>query len=476
MTSLSNGNQSRAEVKHDPEIKTSAINKDRFRFQWMIDDFKHASDDTYSYLYIQAENSSQESFYIYYVLCRGAGPLSFGFSGANVINATGFNTTGQWNQFDRSIWDDVNAFNRTEDLAIRFIELQIYARESGARLSILFDDISLVSAAMNDMSYEDQGDVGDPIWSWNMESSPNPDLSVTNDAHIGSKAANLTITSGDTYDGQQYFDYRPLNNKTDTWLDLYWRLDTFTDIGDDLLILEVHFDSGVGFAYVLANASNIPTGNGYDNLFMLPEVNTIGVWNNLNRNLYDDYETTAGSAPDVGISEIYLYAECDNAGGHMEAIFDDVYLYNDPAPEILDVYQVPVSVDDSDEVMVVADVYDPSLDAVSLFFCVDRGGWFNLEMVYVSGLGFRATIPNQGEDSEVRYYIEAVDAFGQSTQSDEYSYNVQAITTTTPTSTTTPPPSPPDITPLLVATVGGAIFVGILLAYFLFIKPKQQPE
>jgi hypothetical protein len=471
MTGLSNGNESRAEVRYSPEVRTSALNTDRFSFQWMIDDFKHATVNTYAYLYIQAENSTGESFYIYYALCRGAGPLEFGFTGSQIINATGFNTTGQWHQFDRSIWDDVTAVNQTEDLAIRFIEMQIYAREAGARLSILFDDISLISSAMNDMSYEDQGDVGDPIWSWNIESSLNPDLTVTSDAHIGSKAANLTITNGDTYDGQQYYDYRPINNETDTWLDLYWRLDTFTDIGDDLLILEIYFDSGVGFAYVLANASNVPTGNGYDNLIILPEVNTVGVWNNLNRNLFDDYKAAVGTAPDTGISEIYLYAECDNAGGHLEVIFDDVYLYDDPAPDILNVYQVPVFVDADDDVMVVAEVYDPSLEVVTLYYRVDSGIWMSLEMIYVSGLGFRATIPIQGEEVQVEYYIEAADAFGQSVVSDTTTYDVQSITTTTTTATPLPPP--PDLTPLLLAVVGAAIFIGFLLGYFLLIKPKQ---
>ncbi|MFW9804018.1 MAG: hypothetical protein ACFFFC_15250 [Candidatus Thorarchaeota archaeon] len=474
MTGMSNGNESRAEATYYPDIRTSSLNKDRLRFQWMIDDFEHASDDTYAYLFVQAENSSQESFYIYYVLCRGAGPLSFGFSGANIVDATGFNTTGQWNLFDRSIWDDVNAFNQTEDLAIREIELRIYLREAGARLSVLFDDIALVSSALNGMSYEDQGDIGDRIWSWNIDSVPDPKLTVTSDAHTGSKAANLTITNGDTYDGQQSFDYRPINNETDTWLDLYWRLDTFTDIGDDLLLLEVYFDSGVGFAYLLANASNVPTGNGFDKLFIVPEVNTVGVWHNLQRNLFDDYKAAVGTEPSTGISEVYLYAECDNAGGHVEVIFDDVYLYNDPAPDILEIYQIPVSVDATDDVMVVAEVIDPSLDAVTLYYRVDSGTWMELEMIYVSGLGHRAIIPAQTEGSEVEYYVNAADAFGQSTESSTASYDVLTIPTTS--STTTPEPEPPDMTVLFVAAVGGAIIIGILLAYFLVAKPKQQVE
>ncbi|MHA2067078.1 MAG: hypothetical protein ACXABY_22140, partial [Candidatus Thorarchaeota archaeon] len=337
-----------------------------------------------------------------------------------------------------------------------------------------FDDISISSSAMNDMSYEDQGDVGDMIWTWNIESALSPSLTVTSAAHTGSKAANLTIANGDTYDGTQSFDYRPINDQTDTWLDLNWRLDTFTNMGDDLLTLEVWFDDGEGFAYVFANASNVPIGNGYDNLIILPEVNSVGVWYNLQRNLYDDYVAAVGSAPDTGLSEIYLYAECDNAGGHLEVIFDDVYLYDDPAPDILDVYQIPVSVEADDDVLVVADVYDPSLEVVTLYYRVDSGTWMNLEMIYVSSLGFRATIPIQGADSAVEYYIEAADAFEQTTLSDTFEYDVQSITTTT--ITTTLPPPPPDLTPMLVAVVSGGILVGVLLAYFLFIKPKQRTE
>ncbi|MHA1955324.1 MAG: hypothetical protein ACW968_00220, partial [Candidatus Thorarchaeota archaeon] len=162
----------------------------------------------------------------------------------------------------------VTSFNQTASLYVEEILIFLYARNSDARISILFDDFAFVNAAMGDMSYEDQLDVGETIMAWDIGSEPSDLVTVTDQAHTGSKAANLTVTNEDEYSGYQDFEDRPLNRGTDTYLDLFWRLEDFTGYDSDLLYLEVYF-SDYALAYILANGSESATDNGFDEFIML---------------------------------------------------------------------------------------------------------------------------------------------------------------------------------------------------------------
>jgi hypothetical protein len=386
------------------------------------------------------------------------------------INATGYNTTGQWNSFNRDIWADVTSFNQTASLYVEEILIFLYARNSDARISILFDDFAFVNAAMGDMSYEDQLDVGETIMAWDIGSEPSDLVTVTDQAHTGSKAANLTVTNEDEYSGYQDFEDRPLNRGTDTYLDLFWRLEDFTGYDSDLLYLEVYF-SDYALAYILANGSESATDNGFDEFIMLPEANTIGTWNNLQRNLFDDYEVAFGVEPDTQIYEISLHC-ISNESGRIEALFDDVYLYDDPAPEIASVERSPLAPVEDESVEITAEIIEPSLDSVVLIYRVDEGTWHSLSMMATPGQ-IEATIPGQSVDSVVEYFVNATDSVGMSTSSEHYEYTVDELPPTSPTTPTVPPP---DMLPLIAVAVIGAIFAVVVIVYFLVIKPKQSSE
>ena len=460
-TSISSGNQSRLTVEFSPDRRLSELNQDVFSFEWRMDDFQGASEDTYAFVYISSSNES-DSTDVFYVLCYGDNTNSFTWPGAIIFNVTGFNTTGQWNSFSRSIWSDVISTYETNYLVIDSIEIEIQVRGPSSRISILFDDMKFESAALDDMGYEDQPAVGEMALSWSADSGPTPEFTVTGTVYSGSKAANLTVTDGNSWSGSSQFYNRPLDDTTDLWLDFYWRIEDSSEDLDNLLYLEVYFESEEVLAYIFANYSALSTGNGFDDFIILPDANDVGEWHNFHRNLYDDYVTVFGSAPSTELYELYLSAEADT-GGRLSVLFDDVYLFNDPAPALGDIYTTPLVADT--DVNVSLTVHDLSSFTVSLFYQVNSGAWNEVAMTN-TGSGFNATIPGQSEGTEVDFYIRAVDAFGQTSQSTTIGYTVPEDTT----------PPPADMLPVIIAVVAVAAVIGVIVLYIYVIKPKQGAD
>jgi hypothetical protein len=428
----------------------------------MMDDFQGASEDTYAYVYISASNES-DSTDVFYVLCYGDNTNSFTWPGAIVFNVTGFNTTGQWNSFSRSIWDDVISTYETNYLVIDSIEIQMRVDGLSSRISILFDDMKFESAALDDMGYEDQPAVGEMALSWSADDSPQPEFTVTGTAYSGSKAANLTVANGNSWSGDSQFDNRPVDDSTDLWLDFYWMIDDSSEDADNLLYLELYFESGDSLAYIFANYSTVSTGNGFDDFVILSDANVVGSWHNFHRNLFDDFVTIFGSEPDTELSEIYLSAEADSPG-RLSVLFDDVYLFNDPAPALGDIYTTPMIADT--DVNVSLTVQDLSSFTVSLFYQIDGGTWNEVAMID-TGTEFNATIPGQTVGTDVDFYIRAVDSFGQTSQSSTIGYTI-------PDDATTPPPL--DMLPVIIAVVAVVAVIGFIVLYIYVIKPKQGTD
>jgi hypothetical protein len=413
MTALSNGNRSDCTVRKSYDVRLTELNPDLLSFWWRIEDLQESSDANYAYLKVECENGTGESFHVYYWLTYGGGesaPLDY--VGYQMIDVDGFNSTASWQFFNRSIFEDITAVNQTQELVVINVEFNVHVWEGG-RLSVLFDDMSFVSAALNDMGYEDQLDVGTPIRAWEGNDEDSSFL-VTDQAYAGEKAANLTIVDGNSYQESQRINYMPLTEDTETYLDVNWRLEDFSGLDDEFAGVEVYLDEDLAFAYIFANGSDPAAANGFDEYIVLPEANIEGSWFNMQRCLSKDYETLFGTAPNTSIVYIYLLAESET-GGRIEILFDDVYLYQDPAPDLYSVVHSPSSPEADEAVEVSAIAIDPSLDTVMLHYRVDEGSWTNLEMSLIADDSYDAPIPGHPEDSVVEYYITAEDTFGKAT-------------------------------------------------------------
>jgi hypothetical protein len=441
------------------------LNPDLLSFWWRIEDLQESSDETYSYLEVECQNETGESFHVWYWLTYGGGESApIDYDGYQMIDVDGFNSTGSWQFFNRSIFEDITAVNQTQELVVENVELHVYVGKGG-RLSVLFDDLSFVSAALNDMGYEDQLDVGTPIRAWGgiYES---PEFLVTDQAYAGEKAANLTIVDGNSYQESQRIGYMPLTADTEIYLDVNWRLEDFSGLDGEFAGVEVYVDDDTAFAYIFANASDPAGANGFDQYIILPEANTEGSWFNMQRCLSRDYETLFGSAPNTSISYIYLTAESET-GGRIEILFDDFYLYTDPAPDVSSVVHSPSSPESDEIVDVAAIVIDSSLDVVTLHYRVDEGSWTNLAMSSIADDSYNESIPGQSEDSVVEYYITAEDTFGKTTTalngSDYFSYVVVAAAVV----------PFPDMTLLIIGIIIVVVAI-VVLVYIFIIKPKQE--
>ncbi len=459
-TVISNGNISYAQFGTYNNIRSSNLNPDRLSFQWRIDEVVSASVNTYAYLRVYCRNGTEDAeFYLTYALFYMGDSIPYQTYGGQELTATGFNVTNQWHTFDRSIWSDVISVNVTDFIIIDEIEIEVYSRDPGARITILFDDISHITSALSDMGYEDQQHVGDEIWTWNLGDNPAPNYTVTDVAYSGSRAARLALADGEYFEGQQYLEQYKINENTDVWLDLFWRIEDWSEDASNLLYIEVYFEEQ-SLAYILANSSAVPTGNGFDAFILVPGYNSQGVWTNLQRNIFNDYHSAFGVEPDTNLYSIILYGEAD-FGGQIEVLLDDVYLYNDPAPKIESIFITPTIADT--DVNVSAQVYDPSLDSVTLHYQIGTGAWNEVAMID-TGDGFNATIPGESVGTHVELYVEAVDDFGQISQSTQVGYTVTDIDV----------PPPMDLLPLLLTVIAITVAGVIIVVYVFVIKPKQK--
>ncbi|MGY5876960.1 MAG: Ig-like domain-containing protein, partial [Candidatus Thorarchaeota archaeon] len=167
------------------------------------------------------------------------------------------------------------------------------------------------------------------------------------------------------------------------------------------------------FAYIFANGSEASSADGFDDrFFLLPELSQTGEWFNFHRNLHSDMVTLYGDEPDLGLSSISIIVE-SRSGGRIEFLLDDVYLYNDVAPEIANIKQTPAMPEYHEDVTVTADIIDSNPDNITLHYRMNSGAWNNVSMNIASGNTFSGTIPAQAFDDVVEYFISAIDIAGK---------------------------------------------------------------
>jgi hypothetical protein len=224
--------------------------------------------------------------------------------------------------------------------------------------------------------------------------------------------------------------WRPLNGTRETYLDVMW------NINDTVAANQVWFRltllDGTELNYYMngpADGSNSST----DAHFNVTGHGTTGSWIQLHRDLNHDYESAFGSLPDTRMRTFYLRADTAG-GGRLEILFDDLYLYDDPAPIITNVAHDPASPGINQPVNVTADVVDQDLTTVDLDYRVYTGtwsGWTNIPMDLLAGDTYNATIPGQVSGAVVEYNVSATDAWGMTTVSldsgNPWSYTVADV-------------------------------------------------
>ncbi|MHA2014897.1 MAG: hypothetical protein ACTSUH_04020, partial [Candidatus Thorarchaeota archaeon] len=322
ITSLSVKSSSQAYVYTSPYKRITSVNPGVLRFNWRIEALEHSTDDVYAYVYVKCSNGTGNEFSLFYPLSYGGSSFPVSGSSSVVIHPDGFNSTGVWNSFERNPYEDVAAFNATNDLFVERITIRVNALVS--RITLLVDELSFNCSIVNDMSYEDQPEPGEPVHSWGWTSiREDLHLTVTNVARTGEKAANLTLTDGDEYYGSQGLSNLPFTNATELYLDWNWRVEEFTENDYEGVVLGVYFDD-TSIGYVMANGSGMENGD-FDEYVPVATGASVGTWVNTQRNLVEDYVSAFGQQPNGTIEGVVLIAYSDT-GGHVEILLDDLYV------------------------------------------------------------------------------------------------------------------------------------------------------
>ncbi len=392
----------------------SSSNKDQFSLYWNIADWQVFTNDSIAYLKLEVSNTTDE-FNVYYLLGYGGTSLTIGNSEDIVIYVNDFNTTGTWNLFNRSVIDDVNT--RYSDTFLDITEIVFYAttEEAGSRVSILFDDVSFVTTIMHDGGYEDQGAVGDPIYGWDGTFYSEPCHTVTDFSANGNKAANLTLVDGSQIGRYQEFGIDiPITQTTEIFLDLNWYIESFNESSNDHLVLTLYFDEyTMIFAIMNASSLELSGWNFYEDEVFVPQsdTNTIGEWVNWQIDLVQTFEEFFGELPNTTLYSLSLDASAD-VSSNFTIFMDDFYIYEDSAPEIIQVTQNPTSVDEAGDVVeITAEVVDLTTELVALSYRTDSGAWVNVTMVETTDGIFE--IEFNSPWGEIEYFVNAIDAFGK---------------------------------------------------------------
>jgi hypothetical protein len=327
------------------------------------------------------------------------------------------------------------------------------------RFTILMDDVHLTSAAINDMGYEDQGDVSSNIRGYQLGNNfaESSYFSVTNTAFSGSKAANLTLSEGQSLYLRQYLAYHKIDSSKQLCLDVQWRLEDPSEVTSGYAMITVEFNNGYYLRYYFTHSMGPiinSTTTGYINV---KGFNTTGQWTFMHRDLAFDYEAVFDSPPDTKIQAITLDAHA-GAGDGIVLLLDDLYMYEDLGPVIGMVSHTPSSPEVNVPALISANVTDSEVDTVLVYYRVNSGSWQNDVMTNSIDSIYTTNIPGQLLDAFVEYYIFANDTYGWSaTYPADMSYlNYSVADTIDPLVDITAPLDSQELNGVQIITVGAS--------------------
>lgn len=411
LTALSYGNLSRSNLASHPDCRITAQNPGILSFWWNLE-YQHGATESQSYIMMSFHNGTQEQ-YVYYLIGH-AGTLSWANTTSGlVLFASSYNTTGTWMYFERNIWDDAGAYFGTDELFITYLTIVTRASQVGTRIVTLFDEMRLEAGAVNGGGFEDQRAVGAPIRGLTEPYYEYSVLTVTDAAYAGNKATNLTVPGPGGIEFEQELNWRPIDGSHETYLDVMWRLEDFTSTSNDYAYIALYFDDGRYMRYYFA-AQTIPSNHSLNAYFNVTGANTMNTWYQMHRDLVHDYEEAFGSLPDSEIT--YLWIRGASGGGNrLEILFDDLYLYDDPRPRLSNVYWDPITPNYDEAAIIEVDADDQDLDTVLLFYRTNGSPWQQVTMAPLSGITYRATVPEQPHDTFVEFLFAANDTWGMYT-------------------------------------------------------------
>lgn len=404
VTGVSNGNTSGAQVYQNPNIRITNQNPGIFSMWWQLNQ-DHVTDWDYTMIFFEFSNET-DLFTLYYIIGHGGLFVFMNTSIQHYYLIDGFNTTGSWQYFQCNLWQAMTSAFSSNDAIVRRFSLIVVAGNLRSRVEVLIDNVRFRARTVSDADYEDQGDPGTPIMGWNNQYST--DFIVTDQGYGGGKAANCSFSGFGQVNLEHDLHLRSFNSTRETYLDVMWRIEDFTDTG---IQFSIKFSAAQRIYYVIATNNWGSLGNTtLEVYFNVTGSGTVGSWIQLHRDLVHDYEAAFGILPDTIMDALTFSAL--STTGNFEVLFDDLYIYDDPAPILSNVILTPGTPVHGQAVQVDLDIIEKDLDTPFLIYRVDSGVFNFLIMAHYTGNTYRATIPGAPYNSVIEYFFQVNDTWG----------------------------------------------------------------
>ena len=401
-------------------------------FDWKYSDVENGGDSQYAYFRIFAQNSTL-TYNLYFYLGHDSDNYvnTNSTSSGQIIryyNASGFGTRDSWNHFTLDLYE-LSVIENILEIPIRQVEFYLYSgNQQNATTQLLVDNFDLTTYPTGDPSFEMDfaWNQNDPVIAWD-NSGNHLYTNITSDAHTGNYAAN--ITSHNSYGISQVSRnlYLPIDNNL--YADFWWKLEHITDTDGDYSEIYFVLNGSYTLHYLLGKSSITYLGNSSNNVFFTVEnYNTTGTWYNLVRDIAADAQA-AFTRSDWVLTDIQLASYCYAAGGKVITLFDDIHFARDTTPPAINsvtVLNTPTYYDNAVIEIVANDILNPVSEVILTY--QHNSIWYPVLATEISENNFVAEIPYYEYNTDIEFYVEAFDTFGNNNTADNsgsnYSYTI----------------------------------------------------
>ncbi|MFW9786162.1 MAG: Ig-like domain-containing protein [Candidatus Thorarchaeota archaeon] len=382
---------------------------------WKYNDTVGAGAGQYAYLRLTFQNSS--SYYVHYYFGIGDDTIHLANDTTNYyVKIPGFGARDAWQTSEFDPYDAVSQLG-FGNLPLTQLSFYVYEAQPDSTVELLIDNFNILSSPANDPTFEFENTptFDPPFLGWSRLYYTPGEVTSTPDSHSGSSACNITTVGQE--DGI-YRDsiYAEFDNKLAT--DFWWRLDHIDTTGLAGTYIQFKFFDTTQYyyiRYVLGKSTSFPVTNSTSIKHVLAEnINQIGTWNNLARNITDDFESSFSTSADSWhISGISLYAYTA-PGLKLICLFDDIQ-FIDTEPPVVDSVVFDASPMYYEDVLVRVSTTDarPGVSTVYLLYSTDS--WSSADVspgVWDQGDWYNATIPAQVYNTQVEFFIQVTDGCG----------------------------------------------------------------
>ncbi|NHJ87031.1 MAG: hypothetical protein FK734_16330 [Asgard group archaeon] len=393
-----------------------------FNFMWKYSDNVGSGGQQFGCFYFYAVNATFTATITLY-LGTESGSLpsinqTYSTSGSYAIKAPGFGVRDTWQEISIDFYYLLNIFQLSNLIPYQ-MSFNLNARNTaGCTNHLYIDDFQVITYPANDPGFE--GNLGfsasDPILYW--RTSLNQDyVNVTTDAHFGNYAANITAYSGIINPYCARFTFLPITDNLYT--DFSWRLDKLTNIGNvGYSEIRLVLDGSKVIHYIVGqNSYYNPTNNSNNCYYFDSNLNTMGQWRSIIRDLRND-ATVAFGEDNWNVTEIDIrnYA----AGSEVvSTLWDDINFITDVTGPIINSLENNPSIPEyDDDVVVSVEVTDNlGVDSVELYYRYNSDPYTSVEML-LNGPIYEAVIPATTYGTSVSYYVESTDINGHTTDTE----------------------------------------------------------